>query len=330
MTLPAIAEEIQQHLSRLRELPVGATYRSAGRRYKKIQKDRNHIFRVLDRDGSQLFLKIQENPDPLAFRREAFGWQVCLALFPSPVYMRPDLVYLDEHNRFLLLSRIPGARLNRHVYAMSALGIPMGWGNVRQLFCNLGTLLAALHEADVPSTVHTTDRCVSETILLRAPQIRDRQWRDDFASAAQSAATLPDAGAFVHGNLSLANIVCHRRKVGLLDFENCGRGQAYDDLTRILQHLMCMELATGLWTPVVRQAARGLLAGYAGRRLVEPKKAGLWMYLHLADYFMMRYLLGDYSRRVGLIRMRQDLLEQALRAGPDFFAKWIADHLPRT
>lgn len=326
MSIEAMVEEIGSRLDALREAPPGATCALRSGRCRKIRKDRNHIFTVSTRGRERLVLKIVDDPRSPALRREARGWGIVQATFRDDgAYLMPGTVVPGAEGEFLLLSRIPGYRLNRCLYGMAVLGAPTRWRPVRQTFEGLGRTLAALHRSEAGRGAEPADRPVAARVARR---ILDGVTSGGarFFETLEAARWAAEGGeGFVHGNLGLDNVLCRGRRVGLIDLENSGRGAASDDLGRLLQHLFCLETTTPLWKGVVRAALRGLVAGYGSARRIDPGEAGAALFLHLLDYYQTRFLLDDGSRRVALLPVDRARLEVALGAGPAGCRAWLAD-----
>ena len=71
---------------------------------------------------------------------------------------------------------------------------------------------------------------------------------------------VPDA--VIHGNMQLENVITEQSGVTFIDFENCGLGSRYEDLSVLCSQLLLTE--TLLWFPprVSHEAMTALLDGY--------------------------------------------------------------------
>lgn len=325
ISIDAMVEEIGARLAALRGLEPGGTCALRTGRCRKLREDRTQIFEIRADTGERFFLKLADAPGSPALHREARGWAVVRVIFPaSETPLAPRTVVLGRDGEFLLLSRIPGVRLNRYLYGMAILGAPARWRGVRATFESLGRTLASLHRSDaVPPD--PTERSVAARVARRLREMGALGGPLPPDPVLASGEGLGDGRVFVHGNLGFDNILCRRGRVGLIDFEHAGRGEASDDLGRVLQHLFCLGLTTPLWNGAVRAAVSGLMAGYRAVRPIDLDEVAGALHLHLLDYYQTRFVLDRESRRVALLPVRRPRLERALVAGRSGCAAWIAD-----
>jgi len=323
----ALWEGVVSHRERLLELPLGASLAQSDWTATKVQRDRNHVLHLVTADGREFFLKLPARlPSDGIISRTALGLAASrAALGAEPLAHLPEFDRVGDDS-MELVSRLPGLPLNRYLYGGFLADTP--W-RFTQTFCALGRALALLHDHQSPSAlVVPTDRRTDLRVLAQL------EWGGEPALLAEArhVASRWEAAAaplqFVHGNLAFTNILCHRGRVGFIDFENCGAGFAPDDLSRLLLHFRCLEL-TGPWVMLTRRATRELMDGYRSLRTLEQGVIGEWLYLHLVDYYQTRFVRHESSRKVAGRRVSRDQVERILTDGPERCTQWVVQRSGR-
>jgi len=127
----------------------------------------------------------------------------------------------------------------------------------------LGRIIAHLHR-DGP--VNAIAECTAPQAHVKASNALNKvpktdrvfAWMDERLSE-----FVPDTDwSFVHGNLRRENILFHDDQIGLIDFETCGVGSRYEDLSMISANMALSRAATVFPWARVYEAWAALIAGY--------------------------------------------------------------------
>lgn len=284
---------VEEHAGPLRENALGRCFRLEGVRFHRFRSDRNTIYRV--NDGQRWFLKMPRNPCSEAVRREMIGARaVCECLADSTSYRHPALVRTSTQFGYVLTSNLGGRMIGRELYR--SLLFPLLWSQSRlhEAFRHLGKAVARLHGFR-PAEHVTLSRTALAALRneLRRVSRPDRQCQliQDRIQNASPFAT----GCFAHGNLSLENVIVSKRNVSLVDFENCGTGSPYDDLSLICGQLAVTATAVHLPAEPTLAARDAFLEGYRRQAEFEPDLLGRAITWRLCHYYVYNFC-GDRPR----------------------------------
>ena len=133
---------------------------------------------------------------------------------------------------------------------------------VRTAFERVGRSLARFHLAAPFAETVATNRRIDQ-LVLRWPATGcapNAVVEAALAFVRQQPSLVPDA--VIHGNMQMENVIAEHSGVTFIDFENCGFGSRYEDLSVLCSQLLLTE--TLVWFPprVSHEAMTALLDGY--------------------------------------------------------------------
>jgi hypothetical protein len=257
-TVPPVVEA---HLDELRRCALGKRFRLNEVRFVLLKADRNVLYRV--RRAGVWFLKMPSRRDTDAICREANGFRcVSDALTGVAGYRMPRAVMWSEKDAYLLSAEVAGQPLNRFFYCAAAWLKRRPLVQIRTAFERVGRSLARFHLAAPLAETVATNRRIDQ-LILRWPAkgcAPDAVVEAALAFVRQRPPLVPDA--VIHGNLQMENVIAEHSGVTFIDFENCGLGSRYEDLSVLCSQLLLTE--TLLWFPprVSHEAMAALLDGY--------------------------------------------------------------------
>ncbi|MFH1920436.1 MAG: phosphotransferase [Planctomycetota bacterium] len=324
---------IESHAPVLRSAGAGKRFKLEGVRFQLYCADRNTVYRV--KDGSEWFLKMPRSGNPAAVEREIIGAQaVRETLTGSSGYQHPRVVRASTEHGYLLTARIKGTMLNRALYRSSYAPLPWLRRRIEEAFANLGRVLALLHGRHVQANVFM-NRPVSSGLhgalekVTRSDQVCELIRRH----FGQPVAPIVEQG-LSHGNLHLQNVIAAGRQVSIIDFENCGRGSIYADLS-----LVCAQLTYTTATVHVRSrrlaaCKTAFLAGYREHRDYDPVVLNQATVARVAHYYLDAFCGNKGRPTIGGIpvsrRRVRRLVETLLRADGESAVNDISTVAPPT
>ena len=285
--LSLLSSEIAASLPRLR---LGNVTRLGGFRLSCVRHDKNVVYRVAGK--ADWYLKIPGRLADVVVGRELLGAEASYqALRALPVCLFPSYVSADVENGYLLASRVRAQQLNHVLYWSSVTSLWFDRGRTQAAFRNLGTALGHLHGTEagrVPGD-RSNRRLPGEDgkVLLKAP----RPWEE----------------ALVHGNLRMDNVLTADGRVCMVDFENCGHGSIYDDLSIICSQLLLVRTLMAFPWRHATAAMQAFLQGYESIHRCDPH----WLGRHVSERV----------RRFELKARRNRLAEGRIAAMPVLLSK---------
>lgn len=258
----SLIEVIRQHDSELREARMGQRSSIHGAVFELLQEDRNTLYRI--EAEHTWYLKMPRDAQPDALEREILGAKaVYTVLAEKANYLTPAAIVASTEQPFFLATRMPGRPIHREFYLAAMLPWRRSSSQVLEGFKNLGRSTANLHANAEAEEAPLANRSI-DSILNELVARRDTT--DSFAQAIAdwkvASAKTEDPDVLIHGNMKMENILVHFGEIGLLDFENCGRGSPSEDLSWVISQLALTKTIPGFPTRFSRRAANALLAGY--------------------------------------------------------------------
>jgi aminoglycoside phosphotransferase len=260
--IETVAPVVEAHLEELRRCALGKRFRLSGVRFALLKADRNVLYRV--RRAGVWFLKMPSRRDSDAITREATGFRCASdALMGDAGYRMPRAVMWSEKDAYLMTAEIAGQPLNRFFYCAAVWLKRQPLMQVRTAFARVGRSLARFHlAAPLAETVATNRRIDQLAVKWPAKGCApDAVVEAALAVVRQRLSLVPDA--VIHGNMQMENVMAEHSGVTFIDFENCGLGSRYEDLSVLCSQLLLTE--TLLWFPprVSHEAMTALLDGYS-------------------------------------------------------------------
>jgi Ser/Thr protein kinase RdoA (MazF antagonist) len=309
---------IEKNALSLRAGGLGSRFRLENACFRLHAEARNTIYRVTRR--FEWFLKLPRSGDLRPMTHERLGAHtISAALGNFPLYCGAAVTRVSTDPAYVLATAIPGKPLNRALLSESwrpGTGAVLG---LELSFRTLGALLAALHvKAPVgPDTPAASTRPFERLgHLLGRMKVCDAtttaiaEWHDTHRHS--------DEGVtFLHGNVRLDNVLRVDSRLGFIDFENCGTGSLYQDLSRPVSELLLTRCLVAFPHRRTTRCLGALAEGYAGTHPYVPSRLWDYVAVRLARYYLETRSRPWFSVRVGgfpVVRSRLDgLLLSVLR-----------------
>lgn len=321
----ALCAIVASHADALRTASLGKTFQIDDASFRLFGMARNTIYRV-SRNGDW-FLKLTRVAHSTAMLHEQAGARAIDGTLArlAPSYRGAALTRVDLEHAFVLASRIPGQPLNRAFLKRCWISWwPLAAPSLESVFQTFGGLVAIVHgrapvTPDVPPA--TTRPFDALRGLLVAARNADRvvgrlaRWYE--------AEKRPDDGVvFIHGNLRLDNVLCDGQHLGFLDFENCGTGSEYQDLSRPVAELLLTRTLAVFPRERVDRCILGFLRGYREVRPYDPGELWAFVRARIFRYHLETRAKGRFAARIGgvpIVRKRLhqltcDVLERDLQS----------------
>ena len=257
---------VDAHAEELRAANVRSSFARDGFVFRWLKQDKNTVYRV--KGDRTWFLKLPVVPERMTLLREEAGGVVAVeVLAGSAHYLLPAAASVNRDIGYTLAAAIAGRPLHHmtHLYCLNPRSSAVR--ALRRTYSWLGQSLARLHSAPVNPELPSSDRSatrswgwqdrtgIEESIVRGIEAIAQRRRRGE--------------QSLVHGNARMDNVIVSERGLGFIDFENFGRGWAYDDLSIVLSQLDALTALA--WFPErrVAEAKESFLEAYSGQRPVD-------------------------------------------------------------
>ena len=302
---------VERHISQLRSVDLGNRFRIGDCTFHLLQNDRNVLYKV---KANQLwFLKIPRSKTAEeVIIRESIGLKCAGVIANQSVYYTVPNAKYSISAGYLLTSEIKGIQLQRAFYRSC---LPSGGkGSILKWYNAFGSCLALMHNSNHKNELK---KCNRTTSVLRLRQLCNNiQAKENLSEEITRWAYLADyekgSTKFVHGNIKPENILLSDKGVAIIDFENCGQGSVYDDLSFFCLNLILTKtLIFFPWRKALR-AFRHFLEGY---QTIGELRVGLLktaITARLADYYLSKYVLHKEIPLVAGIPVQKSKLQHLL------------------
>ena len=304
---------IEAHLPMLRQATRSASFVLSGARFRLRQRDRNVVYRVKQR--SRWFLKLTANATAAAMNREAAGVDVARTVFTrTNGRIHVPVIRVARDHGYLLSSEFAGGQLNLAIYGGCFLPLPGAARAMSQRLAAVGEALARLHGAEGTFEVaHSRGRfaLLDEARALVGKSNPMQRMIGEWASGYEPS---PIETSFVHGNFTARNVLVRGHRICVLDFENSGAGNRYEDLSLICSHLVLLRAV--LLIPGSRASAglSAMLDGYRAVRAYDPEILAKYLTMQLCQYYIRAFVSSPktISARVAGLPVVKSRLERLL------------------
>jgi aminoglycoside phosphotransferase len=236
-TIRELCAVVDAHVRPLRNGRLGKSARIGGFQFELVAKTRNAVYRI---DGEpRWYLKINSLGESGMARRELLGAEVVQkTICGHPVYGAPLATHGSVESAYVLCAEVIGIPLSNLLYRACLQPTMHALHQVCATFHSLGEILGQLHRDGCPNAERMSRQTAAEE--LRNAIVAHEQ-RDDSCSFLDQWLTNVSHDrevTFLHGNPRRSNILFGNGKLCLIDFEHCGGGSRYDELSKV-----CADLA---------------------------------------------------------------------------------------
>jgi hypothetical protein len=291
---------VSEHATALRTGALGRRFQVEDASFRLYAVGRNSIYTV--RRRSDWFLKLPRTANAGPIVRESVGAATIQGVLgPDPSYGGAAVIRVSTDPAFVLAATIHGTPLNKAVFT----GCWSPWrgpvDDLEQSFRIFGGLAARLNaEARVgPETPPASTRPFERVRRLLERVSTADEVTDAIGTWIGSHGRSDEGQSFVHGNLRLDNVLSVHRRIGLLDFENCGSGSFYQDLSRPVTELLLTRCALAFPRRRATTLLQAFLRAYKQTLAFDP--AELWDHVgvRIARYYLETRGHRLFSGRVG-------------------------------
>jgi aminoglycoside phosphotransferase (APT) family kinase protein len=310
-----LCDIIDANLVVLRRASHGRQFCANGARFRLRQRDRNVVYRVEKR--FRWFLKMPTDPQGRGIGREAIGAAVVRdALAAHPGYAHAPVVRAVEDRGYLLSSEFAATQLNLVLYRACFVPLPGFMYSAFEALSLVGDALARLHgvagEFDTARSRGRFAVLAEARALARQSHPIQRvigEWACEYAPA-------PLQPTFIHGNFTARNVLVSGTRFRLVDFENCGSGNRYEDLSLMGSHLLLLRAVPLIPRRRASFALSSFLDGYHAVRAYDAEILGQYMAMQLCQYYIRAFLTvpPTLSARIAGLPVVRERLERLIVA----------------
>lgn len=291
---------IKKHAEPLKNATLGKAFRLDDAFFRLHAKDRNTIYRVSGR--FDWFLKLCRSTDVGAIARERYGAHtIGKVLGHRADYGGASIIRVATDPAYVLAAAIPGKSLSRVFLTESWFPGSAVMARLEDAFGTLGKLLATLHaEAPVAEDAPQPSKRPFEALKKRLDGVTSSDAiTDEIAAWYDLHRRSDDGGTFVHGHMRLDNVLQIGARLGFVDFEHCGRGSFYQDLSRPVSQMLTTHGAVAFPRERVHRCIKSFLDRYREIHPYENAQLDDYVGLRLAQYYLVSRKAGLRPSRVG-------------------------------
>ncbi len=295
---------IESRQDDLRATRLGKRSEIEDTRFTLIQADRNAVYRV-SREH-RWYLKMPRNPEKSAIDREKLGAEFAQEALKTFEDCHVPVIRVSRTASYSLYSEVPGRILNRSFYALSLLPTTRNRSRIEALFYNLGMAFGCIHGLSLSDDIPHSDRNIQTTITDCS---KNTDVTDSLIQSGLSwASTLPadhDPPVFVHGNAKLENVLAIDNNICLIDFENCGLGSRYEDISWPISQLLLTQTLFAFPRSPTLIAMESFLRGYSERADFSIEALAKFVGLRMIHYFFLASQTGFRGMRIACMPVMQ-------------------------
>jgi len=275
-----LTESVEENLPHLRQVDLGSRFQLGQAQWQLLAgADKNVVYQI--RAEETWYLKVSRVEPHEGIAREEESARLVRRVLENYPNHQPACVRANVADGWMLSLAVKGIFLNNALYRASFLPTPSRRQSVLASFEKFGRMIGTLHsggdEPNLPRFRKPTAREEFDGQLKRCSP--DATMVNELANYAEQIEE-DSQPALLHGNLRRENIFCYRDQVSLIDFEDCGTGSKYDELSKFVAGLLMLRTLT--WFPwrLGAQAAGRFLSGYGETNNFNPA--------HLRDALLLR------------------------------------------
>jgi Ser/Thr protein kinase RdoA (MazF antagonist) len=246
------------------------------------------------------------------------------ALGNCRMYAGPTAVHVSASPPYVLTAAIPGRPLNRVTFTQFWTPRIVASKALEDAFATFGMLTAKLHSAGQPDarTAPATTRPFSRVRQLLDGLERRDSITEAISSWFASNALTDDGTVFVHGNLRLDNVLLAGTRIAFIDFENCGTGTRYQDMSTPVSDLLLTRCVLGLPKTRAQACLSTYVAAYHDVYPVDHSILMRYIAVRVARYYLENFTKPPFSVRKGglplslgrLARLTEMVLQEEWRS----------------
>ena len=284
--IKALGEDIDSNFAALKNGDCGKDFQLGSASFQHVDVGRNRVLRITGE--STWYLKIPLKYVDTAIDNEDAGLtRIQGTIEKLPQYQPIAEARVSREKGYILTAEIEGEQLNYGFYRACLSVLPRRMKEINQCFFNLGVVAATFHQENKGYKGECSSKDVYDSLQRRIERLtHSDNLIEKILKWFEINKSVDENTTFIHGNLSLKNILCSGEKIGLLDFEACGAGQRYHDMATLCRDIIaCRSAAFFPW----KRAQASLLAFLEGYKSIYPYDKKILLN-HVAAFFFARYL----------------------------------------
>ena len=251
--------------------------------FKLFRYGRNIIYRI--KGKFSWYIKITRHINNEVIQREMFGAYIIREVLNNhSCYWYPS-VRASVENSYVIYSEIPGNTLHMNFYR-GCLTPFKKYDNVRNVFFCFGEILGHLHSKDIKIDVPPQNRNAYTILLKKISMISKPDYViEKIIQKIEYKQPIKSELKFTHGNLRLDNVLMIKNKICIIDFENCGRGSPYEDISNVCCRIILMSLVPMFPIKRALNMLDSFLDGYRVVEHIDIETLLEWTAVRVAIYY---------------------------------------------
>lgn len=310
-----IGRILAEHASQMRTAPSRGKRRIDGIEFRFFRADRNVIYRITGRH--RWYLKLPTRKIANIVRREQSGAAgAAEALADDPCYRDCGSARFSVDDGYILYPQLPGITSNRLLYRACYSLRRSSATTANELFAAIGRALARLHSYQPDTGLPPANRSAKAAMAHTLERVSQQNGIAASIGRWFQEASVDPVGQvpLVHANFTLENVLTAGGKFTFIDFENCGAGVVYDDLSLAGSRLLLTEAIRWFPHKRARAALSAFLAGYREIGHLDGDEFQRYVALRVARFYLENYARGKKVARVGGIPLSRSRIERILWA----------------
>ena len=278
-----------------------------------VQSDRNIVYRISK--NYHWYLKMPHDGGEEPIIREIAGAEnITNSLATQEGYLHPLVVRASTNSSYVLYSEIPGQKLNIAFY--SGCFIPF-LGRSKELkigFSNFGQALGVLHRSNSSAKDPIATRDLVSEVRRTRTEINQSDSTLHLIDSYLKSNSIKQASptTFIHGNLKMENILFGSNKICFIDFENCGYGSPYEDLSWPASQIILTRSIFGFPWKTAYQTLSKFFEGYRSNFAYEKEPLLRYITLRISLYYL-QILLGKMRKpKIAGLPIRMSSLQKMI------------------
>lgn len=291
-----LCHSIESRQEELRKAGFGRKISIDNAIFTVIQADRNIVYRI--KKDHSWYLKMPHSGSAEPILREMAGAQNIINSLPTEEgYSHPSVVRGSVDASYVLYSEIVGQQLNIAFYSHCFLPFLGRSKRLQTGFSNFGQALGVLHQTKPSTKDPVATRDLVSEVLRTLKEINQSDLTLDLIDSYVNKNNIKPAppSTFIHGNLKMENVLFGSTKISFIDFENCGYGSPYEDLSWPASQIILTRSIFGFPWKIASQALSKFLESYKSNVKYERKRLLQYIILRISLYYI-QIILGKFGR----------------------------------
>ena len=307
-----VCDIINNNFSNFLKIGWGKFFKIEKFSFELIQADRNIVYKICG--GHTWYLKIAP-PDnrEQVIEHEAVGLKHYHQMSEQLDYNKVCATFrCSSLYGYVLVSQLPGETINKQYYKTCFKLGKRSKKAINKWYSLLGSQLALLHL--IPGNQFSINiKSNRKSSFIQLKQLIDKtkkptEFIDRIEEWYSNAEFDSFPASFIHGNLKPENILLSKDTLFLIDFENCGIGSIYDDLSFFSNHLFLTRALYYYPWKNSQEVLTSFIQGYKDVGEFNEKLFINYLIARLSHYYLQSYFFQKSIPTVSSIPVRKSSL----------------------